>query len=365
MRQYDDLNIELNDKFNPKKRDSRKLAQCYKRLGLQKKYSTVNKCAETIVYDVYEDGTTRLKRCLFCKDSLCPLCAWRKELKMFHDVSRIVDVLQAQNYNFVLVTLSIRNIENDGEKLKETIDLYNRAYANMIRNKRLKGVIKGAFRAIEVTYDGNKTITPKMYRRKRRYYKRLGLKVGCPNPNFDKLHPHIHIIWVLDPDYYINGDYVSERELCDLWKQALGVDYTPVCDIRKIAPKKVYDNGRLVATDLKGAVAEVCKYTVKSTDYLSYDNEINDKVIKSLVTGLSNRRMVSYYGVFAEVRQSLKLEDNEEDLVHVDNVKVDGDVKVVFTMYFGWSTKTNSYINYSVVVKSIDIQCDDDDLKTG
>ena len=131
------------------------------------------------------------------------------------------------------------------------------------------------------------------------------------NPNYDKLHPHIHLIWVVSNDYFNSDSYISQKELCEMWKNALDVDYVPVCDIRRVTAKR--DKSRKTV-DLSYAVAEVCKYTVKSNDYLSYSADVNKKVVKTLVNALSNRRLVNYYGVFADVR---KMINDDEDLIHV------------------------------------------------
>ena len=134
----------------------------YKRIGLEKKYKRVNDCGNTLVYEVTdgEGYPVTHKQSLFCKDKLCPLCVWRKELKMFHQVSRIVDRLQAEEYNFVFVTLTIKNCENSGKALKESLDHLNKSYVKLTRLKRILSFLKGAFRAIEVTYDGTDSARP-------------------------------------------------------------------------------------------------------------------------------------------------------------------------------------------------------------
>ena len=335
MRLLTQINDELNEKFIPKKKNSKKLSKVYKRIGLEKRAKTCGSCADTIEYNVFDDGTARLSKVYFCKDMLCPLCTWRKELKLFNQVSKIVDVLQNQKYRFLFVTLTMRNCEADAESLKESLDLYNEAYTRLTRLNRIKKILKGAYRAIEVTY----------------------------NEKTNEFHPHIHLIWVVPADYFQSSDYLKQNELCQLWKQSLGVDYTPICDIRVVSGKKVKKNGKIISHDLKSAVAEACKYAVKSTDYLKHTDEVNDRIVSALVEALSHRRLVSFYGVFAEVRRQLNLDKEEDDLVHVSDEQ--SDANVLYTMIFKWNNKHGEYIHTNVIV-NLDIRVEQqEELLTG
>ena len=338
MQKLINLPVELNSKFNPKKKYSKKLAKVYKRIGLEKKANTVGACADCVEYGVYTDGTARLEKVYFCKDKLCPLCAWRKELKLFNQVSKVVDVLQSQHYKFLFVTLTVRNCPATDEELKKVLDEFNAGYTRLMRLQRIKHIVKGAYRAIEVTY----------------------------NEHTDTFHPHIHLIWVVPRNYFESSDYLKQAELCELWKQSLNIDYTPICDIRVVSGKKVVKNGKIISYDLKSAVAEACKYAIKSTDYLKHSDDVNDKVVSALVKALSRRRLVSFYGVFAEVRRQLNLDDDIEngDLVHVSDNESKGEL--LYTMCFKWDNKSNSYIHYHVIVNiDINIRVDEEERLTG
>ena len=337
MRDLIQLPSEINGKFTPKKKYSRKLAKVYKRIGQDKKSDTVGSCARFIEYNVHNDNTVSLSKVYFCKDKLCPICAWRKELKLFNQVSKVVEMLQEQKYRFVFVTLTIRNCKATSEALKAVLDEFNAAYTRLIRLNRIKSFLQGAFRAIEITY----------------------------NETTDECHPHIHLIWVVPKNYFDSTNYLKQSELCELWKQSLNIDYTPICDIRVVTGKKVKKDGKIVSHDLNSAVAECCKYAVKQSDYLTHSDEINDKVVSALVEALSRRRLVSFYGVFADIRRQLNHDDVENgDLIHVSDDKPKADV--LYTMCFKWDSKTSSYIHYHVIINvDINISVDDDELLSG
>lgn len=320
MHKLADLPKELNYRFQPKKKQSKKLSRVYNRIGYDKRSECVCSCGEFLEVDVFSDNSARLKRANFCKDFLCPMCAWRKELKLFDQVSKVVDVLQSQKYRFLFVTLTIRNVPANGEDLKQVIDEFNKSYTKLIRLKRIKKFLKGAFRSIEVTY----------------------------NKDTDEFHPHIHLIWVVPDNYFATSDYLKQAELCELWKKALKVDYTPICDIRAVTGKKLVKNGKYITYDLRSAVAEICKYTVKSNDYLSNTDEKNDKIVKALVTALSKRHLFEFYGVFSEVRKQLRLDDIENgDLVHIHDDKKD-ETELLYTMVFHWNDSNSIYLNTDV-----------------
>ena len=321
MRKLIDVPVEIKTKFQPKKKLSKKLSRVYKRIGLEKKYKRVNECGNYFEYSVFSDNTANLTMCNFCKDMLGPMCAWRKELKMFNQVSKIVDVLERQKYNFVFVTLTVRNCENDIEALKAVINEFNKAYVKLCRLQRIKRILKGAFRAIEITYNKQK----------------------------DELHPHIHLIWVVPKGYFQSEDYLKQKELCELWKQSLGIDYTPICDIRVVTGKKLIKDGKIVSYDLKSAVAEVCKYAIKSVDYLNNSDEVNEKVVKTLVGALAHRRLVTFYGVFAEARKQLDFDDIDDgDLLHVGDEKTNAEL--LYRMCFKWNNRTSTYVHTNVII---------------
>ena len=139
--------------------------------------------------------------------------------------------------------------------------------------------------------------------------------------------------------------------MCELWKKCLKIDYTPICDIRAVTGKKTVKNGKYISYDLKSAVAEICKYSVKSKDYLSYSDNVNTCIVEALVLALSRRHLFEFYGVFAEVRKRLRLDDIEKgDLVHTSDDSTN-DSDLLYTMRFRWSDIENTYINIDVILK--------------
>lgn len=308
---YENLKNELSDKFGKKKKYAVRLAECYQRIGYAKKSTRVGSCGSFLQFGLYDDNSVHLHSANFCKDVLCPVCAWRKSLKLYSEVYKCASELR-NTYQFVFATLTLKNCKADD--LKATISLLGKAYTKLMRKKRMK-FVKGAFKALEITYN-NKT---------------------------GEFHPHLHIIWAVPLNYFQSADYLRTDELVSLWQSALGCDYLPLCFIEKIKPNQSKGKDALSA-----AVAEVAKYPVKASDFLSFDDETNDFVVETLSQALSSKRMFEFYGCFSEMRKKLKLEENEEDLIHIDNDTKNNAVLIAL-LSFSWNKEFKEYIMVDVI----------------
>ena len=361
-----DFNDELNEKWNPKKRYSYKLSSVYSRIGYHEKAKRVSECGNILNIGCYSDGKHYLQSANFCKDPLCPMCAWRKEIKMFNQTVKCVDVLKS-DYDFIFMTLTVKNIPADSNLLKDTVKSMNKAFNKFKRLQAIKNIMCGCLKSLEVTYDGNEFITKDMYngnkkrhiKSKKRYYDKHGLKIGDKNPNYNMLHPHFHLLVAVPKGYCKSDAYIKQSDLCNMWKNSLGVDYVPMCDIRKVTNKKQKIKGKYITHDFSSAVAEVCKYSVKSSDYLNFSDKENEKIVKVLVDGLLGIRMFNFMGVLREMRKRLKLGEIDSDLIHVDDdEKSHGDL--LYTMVFLWSPKKKEYIQHDVIMSEriLDISTD-------
>jgi plasmid rolling circle replication initiator protein Rep len=274
----------------------------------ERKLESVYCCGHELIFAVDAEGNKSLYKAYFCKDKLCPLCAWRKSLKMFAQISTITDhILQDKKVEFLFVTLTIRNVT--GEKLSETISQLIKAYSYVVGKsktfapaQKLKKNLLGSMRAIEITY----------------------------NSEADTYHPHIHAILEVKPTYF-KKDYVKKDELIEMWQKALGVDYRPSIDVRRI------DNNAK-------AIAETAKYPVKVNDLLFLeDKEKAVNAVMTLVKSTYKRHLISFFGDFKEYRKKLELDDIEDgDLVHVETEN--HKLNAIATMVFRWEIKAGIYI---------------------
>ncbi|WP_186297536.1 protein rep, partial [Staphylococcus haemolyticus] len=85
----------------------------------------------------------------------------------------------------------------------------------------------------------------------------------------------------VENSYFKNkANYITQEEWVDLWQKALQVNYRPVANIKAIKPNQKGDK------DIQAAIKETSKYSVKSSDYLTDDDEKNQEIVNDLEKGL-------------------------------------------------------------------------------
>ena len=337
-----DVNASGKDNnWKDRKKSTLDLADSYKRIGSNKYYRVLD-CSTFLEFRLAVNNSLKLSNANFCKVRLCPMCSWRRSLKIFGQVSRVMDhVEENYNYKYIFLTLTVKNCY--GEDLRDTLDLMTKAFNTMTRRKAFKQAVKGYFRSLEITYDKDEFITDEMYLKKRDYYSKIGLKAGDKNSNFDKYHPHFHMILAVNKNYFTDDKtYISQVKWTELWKSCLKVDYTPVVDVRRIKENKEKDFGKVVA--------ETAKYTVKPEDFLIRDEKGNikenltDEVVKTLDRALHRKRLTAFGFIFKEVHKELNLDDTEDgDLTNTDNEDLRKDLTNIILRY-QWNIGIKNYI---------------------
>ena len=250
--QDEKLEREFARKWTPKKYYSEWLSGSYERLHFDSKAENVKKCGSFLEFRKPLEGTGvppalltdappaegwKLSNALFCRDRLCPLCQWRKSIKVFSQISKIMDNIENE-FSFIFLTLTIRCCE--GKELSKTIDLMQKAWNRFVGYKKIKTAVNGYFKSLEVKDGANNTF-----------------------------HPHLHIILAVDLDYFVSDKYITQDEFCRMWQKALKIPYKPICDIRKVKPKDKITKGEKGVKAKGKAVAEVAKYSEKTDTYIN------------------------------------------------------------------------------------------------
>lgn len=270
-------------------------------------------CADTLLFAENAEGKKKLKFANFCRLRLCPMCQWRRSLKMFGQVQTITDKIleRDKSTRFLFATFTVKNV--DAENLETCINILNNKFLYLVsRNKtfapakKLKQNLLGYLKAVEVTY----------------------------NTKDKTYHPHLHVIFAVKSTFFKNKqNYMTKKEWIELWQKALGVDYKPQTDIRAIK------------TNTGKAIAEVAKYPVKTAPILSLPDDEAVEVLKTLTLSLNKKRFVSYGGIFKIVKQELKLADIEtdKDLVNTD-IEQQERFNAVTAVLFKYNFKFGCYI---------------------
>lgn len=329
----EDLKNELLEKFTPKRDALELLAASYGRLGYDNKSERTENCGTYLAFrksmqDVPEDW--RLHQANFCRDRLCPMCNYRRTLKIFGQVSKVMDEL-GDRYAYIFLTLTVPNC--DGEKLSATIDDMQAGFRKFIRYKRVKTAVKGVLKSLEVTRN-----------RKNGTY-----------------HPHYHCIIAVEHKYFTGKDYIKRDDWLKYWQKAMkNPDITQV-DVRRCKPKEDIRAGDRVSKSIGAAVAEVAKYSVKSVDYLvPQDPKLTDDTVFTLSAALHGRRLFAFGGIFDEVRKKLDLDDCEDgDLLHVDGEDEPAPGTGYYVRIYCW-VKGAYVLTEESVMYNVNISADDD-----
>lgn len=282
------------------KMESLSLSDSFGRIGFENKAERVSHCGDLLEFKRYDSGDMNLHRANFCKVRLCPMCSWRRSLKIFGQVSNVMNYLtENYEYRYIFLTLTVKNVL--GDKLSSELDILFKAFNLLTKRKEFKNVSQGWFRCLEVTHNWER----------------------------DDYHPHFHMVVAVNKSYFSYPKiYLSQHNWVELWKSCLGVDYDPIVWVETVKPNKGDAN------NFSKGVAEVAKYAVKSNDYLvnipkgkendiDFVNEahaITDNIVSIIDFALRNRRLVAHGGKFKEVHKLLNLDDVENgDLVNTDN----------------------------------------------
>ncbi len=262
-----------------------------------------------------ETQKLRLKHGNFCRDRLCPMCAWRRTLKIFSQVSKVMDVVQVEEPDLVplFLTLTVRNCI--GKELINSLNVVFAGLKMLFKQRKIQRIAKGWFRALEVTYNAKK----------------------------DTYHPHIHAIVFVDRLYFRrkNKDYMKTADWVQMWRMSAKLDYNPICHIKTIT-RNFQDITHKQISDIR-AVLEVTKYTIKDTDYLTSDENLTDKLVEITSEALKGRRLHAFGGLLYKIARRLKAEDvGEGDLVHIDDDTVREDVATAIEVY-KWVIGLNNY----------------------
>lgn len=307
--------VKLNGKINlwrEKKVKNELLQYAYKNIN-KKKFYRLKDCATYLHYAVTRNEK-KLKNANFCRISLCPICSWRRGLKIFAQTKKIMDEVEKDNaFSYIFLTLTVKNCY--GGELQTQIDLLMASWQRFVQRKKVNDAIQGWYRGLEITHDTHPLITKTMYfgdckkiKSRKKYYDKLCLTVGDINPSYNTYHPHFHCVFAV-PKEYFGKKYVEQKEWQMLWKESLGVDYEPQVDVRK------------VKGNTAKAVSEIAKYAVKDSDYIIPDDwDLTVETVALLDKALHKRRLVAYGKLFKTMHKKLNLDDIENgDLVHIDS----------------------------------------------
>ncbi|OJT54264.1 protein rep [Bacillus licheniformis] len=268
-----------------------------------------------------ETGKLKLKRAHFCKGRLCPMCAWRRSLKIaYHNKLIVEEANRRYHCAWLFLTLTVRNVE--GGELRPRITDMMQGFRKLFQYKKVKSSTLGFFRALEIT----------------------------KNHEEHTYHPHFHVLIPVKRNYF-GKSYISQKEWTSLWKKAMKLDYTPTVHIQRVKGKAKIDAEQIEsevreAMEEQKAVLEISKYPVKDTDILRGNQVTDDNLdtVYYLDDALSSRRLIGYGGILKDIHKELNLGDAEDgDLVKIDEEN-DEVANEAFEVMAYWHPGIKNYI---------------------
>jgi len=273
--------------YKAKKIKNQVLQEFIKNKVSDKNLERIQNCGSFLLFHTDErKEKKKLVHANNCENRFCPICAYKKSRKDAMKISIMLKYLE-NNCQFLFLTLTSPNIASDN--LINEIKEYNESFKRMTKLKPFMGAVVGYVRKLEITYDGNKKITKDMYNQKKKYYDNLGLYIGAINPNYNKYHPHFHVLLAVKKNYFSNN-YIKQDTWLDMWRKAKRDESITQVDVRKL--------------DMKKGILEIAKYSSKDSDYL-----ISDDVFDIMYKALKGRQVITYNGVFKEAAKLYKKGD--------------------------------------------------------
>ena len=280
----------LFEKLYAKKSYNGLITDALREIGENTRARHIDDCA-TYVKVATKENDVKIVDANFCRQRLCNVCAWRRQAKYYSQMLEVEKVMRDSGIaadRFYFTTLTIKNCY--AKDLRITIKKLLSAWDKLLHYKIIQGCIDGYVRAIEVTYN-----------KERKDY-----------------HPHVHVVFCLKQ----GEEPPKAGQLSYYWGKALKVDYLPVIDIRK-------------CTD--GTNKDVLKYSLK----YRYE-DVNAVTVSTYLYSLMGRRLISFGGIYAEIRRALKQGDFEEEL-NDENVEVEGESRNIVIEHYLMNTTSGLY----------------------
>ena len=295
----------------------------------EKRSDRMADCSTLLKFAADNQGNKRLAYANFCKDRMCPSCARRRSLKVFHDLKDVCAALLAErpSARFLMLTLTVPNVP--ASELEGTIAHILKSWKKLTRKKEFDRAVIGWFRSLEVTLEKSD---------RDGYY-----------------HPHIHALIAVPAHYFKTSIYLKHSRWLELWQESTGQPDITQVDIRPVKPSKkkastgaqeLNDQGGNSIDAVASGAAEVGKYATKPSEYIANlpdgDCVADSEPVETLSEALKGKRLIAYGKRFKELLRASDVESDEVDLIHIsENVS---DIDPIMIQVYRWFSSSKNYI---------------------
>lgn len=288
-----------------------------------KTFNKLSFCSKYLEFAHLKDNTKHISYLESCHKSLCPCCNFfraRSDLRSLFDIfNEFFKNPVYRNCNFIFLTLTIKSVYS--EDLNVALDKLHSAYHKLIMFKEFKNAFIGSSRSLELTYNNDED-----------------------SKSFNMVHPHLHILLVAPPDYFVSSRYIDYKHMLFLWQRALGEhrfrsfdkwlswytsfwsepftsnarklpgspDLTTQINLKKVKFRNIKKEApeHLVGA-MFSILSEVLKYPFKPDDLLTGDISIDAERVFFLDSAMFHRRRWQVSGVLKQLAQELNVPTEE------------------------------------------------------
>ena len=317
-----------NDRtFHMVKQQNEILATAFADLGWEKYAERCPHCLSWLEFlecIANPEHPRKLSSAHFCKIRICPCCQKRRSFKAGETMLAVAKeaLVRQPTLKFLFLTLTVPNVEL--EELSDTLTHITQSWHRLKNRKKVKRIIKGYHRAIEITYNADR----------------------------GDYHPHMHIILAVNSRYFKSEDYINHEDWLSMWQQS-----TRQPEITQVDVRTIREGGKRNER-LASAVSEACKYSLKAFNFKRertgkykgriinpvhrkmYKNLLQNKshidygfpehifirdtreetakAVEGLINAIHGKKFTHFGGIFKDIKNDLKLQDGEEidDLLH-------------------------------------------------
>lgn len=296
--------------WRSRKLKNMELAEMMFELNL-KKAIRVEECGARLEFIQKENGQRRLHKAYFCKDKMCPMCSWRRTMKLTYQTKSVVTefLKEKPKARFLFLTLTLKNV-HDGDELDQSLRDMTLGFNRLFKYKAIDKNLLGFMRVTELTV----------------------------NDKDKSYNQHMHVLMAVSSSYFNKKDYLKHKDWQIYWQKAMKLDYLPQVRISAVRSNTKGDS------DTDSAIKETAKYSVKSSDFLKHGHEENLKIVKDLNTGLHRKRMIAYGKMFKEIHERLHLSDAEDgNMIHVKDDEKEENSEQAEIIVANWNFKKQNY----------------------
>ncbi len=263
----DENHVKFKIDFEKMKIKSEYLAKRYLDIGRKDRYKKVLDCANYVRFKLI-GNENKIERkfagVYFCKDKFCPCCMKRKSQLMLKQLTGYTKVLKKEGYNFLHLTLTLKNMDDPGKMLAKLWTSWRD-----LRRRVVFKVFEGAYVSLEVTYT-----------KKKGYH----------------FHFHVLLATKLELPMPIDEFRELETRISNEWLDITGDSYI----VKLQGAKNIY---------------QLCKYVTK----LDCIEDMDKKTFEEFVKIMYGKRTNTKVGVFRELNDDVekmmeedKIEEKEE-----------------------------------------------------